>query len=77
MNGAAGFNDEFCLILILPSDCPDWKSTTQLKIGKYSGGHDLDELLGLPGVGSEDFLPRSSLSLTDSLMQPQNHHPTI
>lgn len=77
MNGAAGFKDELCLILILPSDCPDWKSTTQLKIRcKYFRGQDLDDLLVLPGVGSEDFLPRFSLSLTDSLMQPQIYHPT-
>jgi hypothetical protein len=58
MNLAAGNKEEFCLILILSSDCPNWKSTTQLKIGcKYLGGHDLSKLLGLPGVGSEHFLP--------------------
>lgn len=49
MNGAAGFKDKFCLILILSSACPDWKSTNQVKIGcTYLGEHDLKELLGLP-----------------------------
>lgn len=77
MKEAAGFKDKFCLIVILSSAYPGWKSITLVKIGcKFWGGHDLKELLELPWVASVNLLPRL-FSLTDSLKQPQRHHPAI
>lgn len=57
MNLVVGNKEEFCFILILFSDCLNWKSIIQFKIGcKYLGGYDFSKLLGLSGVGSEYFL---------------------